>query len=355
MKTVCFFGIYDPSYARNRVLISGFKSNGYQIIECRVDPRLFLGIKKYVQLFREYKKIRLKKIDHVVVGFPGHTVVWLAYFLFGRRVIFDAFLSLYDSNVFDRKVYSSWSLGACKDWFLDWYSCTLASKVLLDTHQHVYYFNQKFGIPEKKCLVVPISADDSIFYPRAKKQSSDRFTVHFHGMFIPLQGIPYIIDAAKILRNEKIIFNIIGKGQEFDVIQKQVNNAQLEKTVLLLGKKEFETLPEYMSNADVCLGIFGDTEKTKRVIPNKLYESVAMGRPVISADTPALREIFTDNETILFCTVADGASLANKILWLRDNQKKAEDFAKKGYILFKDKLSPHAVVRDLLTTLLKVE
>ena len=355
MKTVCLFGIYDPNYARNRVLISGFKSNGYRVVECRVDPKLFPGIHKYRELFREYMKVRSEEFDYVIVAFPGQTVMWLGYILFGRRIIFDAFLSLYDSNVFDRKVYSKFSFFAFKDWFLDWYSCVLASRVLLDTQQHVEYFQEQFYISRKKFLVVPISADDSIFYPRDQKKSNQVFIVHFHGMFIPLQGIQYIVDAAEILKDEKIVFNIIGKGQEFESIQRQVVKAGLEKTVLLLGKKEFEILPEYMANADVCLGIFGDTEKTKRVIPNKLYESVAMGRPVISADTRALREIFIDNENIFFCKVADATSLAEKIRWLMKNKEKAAIVAQNGYLLFKNKLSPRAVVRDLLGTLLKVQ
>jgi len=355
MKSVCFFGMYDPNYARNRVLFSGLRSNGYRIVECRVDPKSFPGIGKYIQLFREYQKIRVEKFEYVIVGFPGHTVVWLACLLFGRRIIFDAFLSLYDSNVFDRKVYSSASLQAYKDRFLDWYSCTLVSRVLLDTREHVGYFNTMFGVSEEKCIVVPISADDSIFYPRNRVESKNVFAVHFHGMFIPLQGIQYIIHAADILRKENIIFTIIGTGQEFEVIQRQVQDAHLEDVVSLLGKKEFDTLPYYMAQADVCLGIFGDTEKTRRVIPNKLYESVAMGRPVIYGDTPALREIFTDNETMLFCAPADGASLAQKIRWLKENKKRAEEIALKGYALFKKKLSPHEVVRDLLGALLKVK
>ena len=49
MKTVCLFGIYDSNYARNRVLISGFKSNGYRVVECRVDPKL-RSIKFLIQI-----------------------------------------------------------------------------------------------------------------------------------------------------------------------------------------------------------------------------------------------------------------------------------------------------------------
>ena len=89
VKKVLFFGIYDPNYSRNVVLKQGFRENGWQVVECRVNPRFNLGLKKYWQLWREGARINKEKFDLVIVAFPGHTVVWLARFLFGRKIIFD--------------------------------------------------------------------------------------------------------------------------------------------------------------------------------------------------------------------------------------------------------------------------
>ena len=44
---VLFFGIYDPKYARNRVLREGFERNGWTVTEVRVDPREYRGLSKY--------------------------------------------------------------------------------------------------------------------------------------------------------------------------------------------------------------------------------------------------------------------------------------------------------------------
>ncbi len=54
-----------------------------------------------------------------------------------------------------------------------------------------------------------------------------------------------------------------------------------------------------MKEASVILGIFGDSEKTDRVIPNKIYEGLASGKAVISEETTALKEIFTSDDILM--------------------------------------------------------
>ncbi len=135
--------------------------------------------------------------------------MWLARILFGPPIIFDAFLSLYDSNVFDREVYGKRDPRAWKDWLFDKISCMMARKVFLDTNAHIDYFAKTFGTPREKMIRVWISADDSTFYPR-QVALEETFTVNFHGTFIPLQGVQTIIEAADILREEQIDFQSEG-------------------------------------------------------------------------------------------------------------------------------------------------
>ena len=83
--------------------------------------------------------------------------------------------------------------------------------------------------------------------------------------------------------------------------------------------------------ADLCLGIFGNTDKAKRVIPNKVYECLAVGKPVITADTPAIRELFEDGE-LVFVSVADHISLAKAIMALKNDESLARDMCAKKVI-----------------------
>jgi len=79
--TICYFGIYDPNYSRNRILIKGLRQNNIEVIEC--NSRLH-GIAKYIELAKKHFKIR-KKYDLMIIGFPGYQAVILAKFLTKKR------------------------------------------------------------------------------------------------------------------------------------------------------------------------------------------------------------------------------------------------------------------------------
>ena len=283
------------------------------------------------------------------MAFPGHTMVWLARLLWpSRRIYFDSFLSRYDSNVNDRKAYTSHSLHGLVDWLLDWSSCLLSHRIFLDTQEHIDYFSRQFGISREKMVRVPIGANTAIFYPRESPQNSKEFIVHFHGMFIPLQGVKYILEAAELLRDSPdIIFNIIGSGQEHDEISKLV---QLKKmpNVQLLGRKGLNEVAQYIAKSDICLGIFGDTEKSERVVPNKVYEYIAMKKAVITADTPAIKEFFANERHMILCERSSGRSIAEAILKLKSSPEQRIELAENSYAYFIDHMSPRMIVYDLI-------
>lgn len=351
MPKVCFFGIYDPAYSRNRVLIRGFNENGYEVVHCRVNPREHKGVSKFFFLIREYSNIRKNTFDLVIVAFPGHTVMWLARVLFGRRIIFDAFVSLYNSNVFDRKLYSRYSISGVKDWILDWHSALLSKKVLLDTNAHIDYFSKTFFINKSKFIRVFVGSDDTLFYPIKKEGQNNKFIVHFHGTYIPLQGIEYIIEAANILKEHKdIVFNMIGNGQEYDKMRKLAHKLNINN-INFIDKVGGEFVVKWMAEADVCLGIFGTTNKASMVIPNKVFEALASKKPVITMKSKAIEELFIDKEHLLFCRPGDSYNLAEKILLLKQDHSLRERIAIGGYRLFMKGLTPAVLVKHLLSAL----
>ncbi|OQA39083.1 MAG: Alpha-D-kanosaminyltransferase [Parcubacteria group bacterium ADurb.Bin316] len=241
---------------------------------------------------------------------------------------------MYDSIVLDRKQVVSKSLRAKYLWWLDKISMSVADVVLFDTNEHIKYVTKEFNLPKEKFERIFIGADTDIFFPVDDNgKDDDKFKVLFYGTFIPLQGVEYIIKAAKELENEKdILFIMIGNGQEKKKalsIAKELN----VNNISFLDSYSQPRLSDEIAKADVCLGIFGDTEKARRVIPNKVFECVAMKRTVITADTLAARELFKDNE-VVFVKISDSKAIAEAILKLKKDKTMAKIIAENGYKKF---------------------
>lgn len=338
---VCYFGHYNPSYSRNRILMKALRRAGAQVVEVCSRER---GLTRYRALFR--KAVRIP-FDVMLVGFPGHTDMPLARLLCSlkrRPLFFDAFLSLYETSVEDRQLVKPQSFTATRLFWMDKLACWLADVVLLDTATHIDYFVQTFRIPRAKFRRVWVGADDDIMKPAPAALPPEQFTVFFYGTFIPLHGIDHIVRAAKILQDagDNVRFVIVGNGQTFTQVRRTANDLNVSN-VTFLGRVPYEALPNLMLRSHVCLGIFGDTPKAMRVIPNKVFDGLAVARPVITAETPAVHEAFTPGEHILTCRPADPQALAQAIILLKSDYDLRTRLSKLGYSLFKENFSIDAL------------
>ena len=325
---ILYFGSYDSDYARNRVLIKGLRIQKADVIECRDNGP---GFKKFLNLFLKHRKLG-SRYDVMIVGFLGHVIMPFAKLITSRPIIFDAFVSLYDSNVFDRRIVAPPSFRARYYWLLDWFSMRLADVILFDTQEHINYAAKEFKIPPQKFRRIFVGTDTDLFYPRQSLQTDGPFKVYFQGSFIPLQGIEYIVKAAKQVENQEIEFTILGSGQTYFAVRKLADDLGV-KNIKFIERVSYDSLPNYIASADICLGIFGDTAKTRRVIPNKVYEYAAMAKPIITADTPAIRELFNQDDLLLIKS-GDPKMLADAILQLKNDPAGRTVFARNAYKKF---------------------
>lgn len=346
MMKLCYFGSYGKDYPRSRIIIKGLKQSGIDVVECH-DMSSFLY--RYPKLITKFLRFAVDS-DVVLLGENGQGNAPLAKLitkLTGKTLIFDPFISLYDTSVLDRKQVKEDTIRAKMLYLLDKISMCMSDWILTDTKQHAEYFHQEFGVEKSKMRTIYIGADSDIFQPmELETTNNDAFRVVFHGSFIPLQGITYVIETAKILERENIQFDLIGSGQTYYECSQQAKKLNV-KNVKFHGWKSYEEIVSYIGKADICLGIFGDTNKAKRVIPNKVYEVIAMKKALITADTPAIKEVFTNGKNALFCESANARSLADAILELRDDEDLRKRIAEGGYELFTRRFTPEAIGREV--------
>lgn len=344
--TICYFGNYQQQYSRNNVLIQGLRQNGCQVVECQTRAT---GLGKYLALYRAHRRLK-PGYDILVVAFAGHSLVWFAKLLSSKPVIFDAFVSLYLSEIADRKNYSPQSLHALYYKFLDKISCRLADKILLDTQAQINYFTKNYKIDQSKFVRIPVGANDNIFFPASSRQASSKFIVHWHGYMVPFYSFETILSAAKILSESHpdIHFRIITKFNN--------HSAKYQDTARELGLTNFEFIPSLsypdlaraINQADCALGIFGSTTKSQLVIPNKIIEALACRLPVISAATPAIKELFKDREHLLLCRPNDPQDLAAYILLLKNDKNLAKHIAQNGHNFYLNQLTPRILGKNLV-------
>jgi glycosyltransferase involved in cell wall biosynthesis len=368
MKVV-FLGTYDKSKPRNRILLSGIRQNDVDITECHADvwkdevdksqirskkKQLYYLLRWLVAyLHLTVKYARLPKHDAVLIGYLGQLdvlVFWGLCKLKGVPLIWDAFLSIYDTVVEDRKLAAPKGLKARCIYALEWLACRAADVVVLDTRSHGRYFIETYGISKDKVKSVWVGAEALFFNNRNTSKTTDNrpsktIQVLFYGQFIPLHGIETIIRAARLAKSDPIKWVLIGKGQEEPKIEKMLLDEPLPKLKRIQWVDYFE-LPKFIGCSDVCLGIFGKSDKAARVIPNKVFQIVAMGKPFVTRQSPAIREAFTGNEPgIRLISPGDPRALRSAVLELAE-----ETFCPKGVLHeeIRSKIQSQAIGKELL-------
>ncbi len=93
---------------------------------------------------------------------------------------------------------------------------------------------------------------------------------------------------------------------------------------------DYEELPGELRRAGCALGIFGSGPKAARVIPNKAFQAIACGTPLVTADTPAARELLTGGRDAVLVPPGDPQALADAVRSLARDQAKASEIGDAG-------------------------
>ena len=328
-KRIIFICGAQASYIRNVTNLKLLKRR-FNIIEITSDiPYYFLRLPIVIIKFL----LCSKKYDFVFNGFLGQVIMPFIKLRTRKPIIFDAFISLYDTLCFDRQIFRPTSLIGKLAFWLDNKSCLWADVIITDTNAHTDYFSKTFDIEREKIQTIYLGADTDIFYPKNTPKNTDKFIVFYYGSGLLLQGIDIILKAAKIVeKNEKIVFQLVGPIRK--KYKSLINHLKL-KNVEFIDWIPYEQLPEKIANADICLGgHFSNIDKAKRVISGKTYQFLAMKKPTIVGDNPVNRELFEHKKNVYMVRISDPQSLADGILEFNDNPQLAARIAENGYESF---------------------
>jgi glycosyltransferase involved in cell wall biosynthesis len=287
----------------------------------------------------------------MLVGFPGHLDVGTARLALTLRrarvpVISDPLISMLESAE-DRRGRPPWGLGSMHLRLDDWMAMHMADYVLVDTQAHGRYFAEKFGVPPEAFRQVWVGADDDLLGP-IERPPSDKFIVFFYGNFNPLQGVEHIVRAAHLLEGagERMTFRIMGEGQTHREVRRLTHRLGV-RTIEFWPGRPYRELGPIMATSDVCLGIFGTSGQARRVVPNKVFDALAMARPVVTGDTPAAREALEHGTHAWLCPTGSPEALASALGTLRQDPDLRDRLAQAGHERFSSTYSLAAISRRI--------
>jgi glycosyltransferase involved in cell wall biosynthesis len=252
-------------------------------------------------------------------GYPGHLDLPAARRAArGRPILFNPLVALADTLVGDRRRFRPGSIAARGLEAIDRRAFRSADLVVADTRAHARFFADLAGLAVVEVCFV--GAEDRLFRP--EWQPPQRFSALFVGKLIPLQGVETILAAARLAPD--IPFRIVGSGQLAPLLSNPPANVGHVPWV------EYDRLPTELHRAGCALGIFGTTGKAPRVIPNKAFQALACGTPLVTADTPAARELLADGDSALLVPAGDAEALAGAVRRLATDATLAQRIAAGG-------------------------
>ena len=336
---VLYFGTYERDYPRNAQVVSALRGAGVDVVERHVSvwegarDNWQAGAAAAARLaVAELRLLRRPptEFDALVVGYPGQLDLTAARrAAAGRPVIFNPLVSLSDTLVADRGRFRENSAAGRVLRVIDRHALRAADLVVADTEASADFLADLAGISRSRVEVCFVGAEERIFSPG--REPAGPFEALFVGKLIPLHGLETVLEAARL--SPDLRFKVVGSGQLEALLNDRPPNVEHVPWV------EYERLPHELRRAGCALGIFGTSDKARRVIPNKVFQALACGVPVVTADTPAARELLTDGASALLVPPGDAEALAFAVTQLGEDPSLARQVGDAGLAAYRAKAS----------------
>jgi glycosyltransferase involved in cell wall biosynthesis len=336
---VLYFGTYERAYPRNAQVISCLRRAGVEVHERHVavwDGRRDnwrAGPAAAARLgLAELRLLRRPRdgFDAVIVGYPGHFDLTAARRAArGRPVVFNPLVSLSDTFVGDRGRFRAGSTAARALTAVDRRALRAADLVVADTRANADHLAEIAGLEPERIEVAFVGAEDRVFRPGWSPV--EPFTILFVGKLIPLHGLDTVLAAAEAA--PELRFRLVGSGQLEHLVHRRSANVDWAPWV------EYERLPAELHSAGCALGVFGTSDKAKRVIPNKAFQALACGTPLVTSDTPAARELLVDGESALLVPPGDAGALVGALRRVATEPETARHLAGGGRAVYEARAS----------------
>ena len=189
------------------------------------------------------------------------------------------------------------------------------------------------GIADEKLVFIPNAADLDVFRPgvgdetfRARHGLEDRFVALYAGAIGRANGLDQLVDAADALRrwgDSRVAIVAMGDGGERTRLEERARELGLAN-LLFLPPVPKEELAGIVGAADVTLTVFAPHPILETNSPNKFFDSLAAGKPVVVNLDGWLRRLVEEHEAGVWVPAGNAEALAGALSALAANPERVE-------------------------------
>jgi glycosyltransferase involved in cell wall biosynthesis len=211
-----------------------------------------------------------------------------------------------------------------------------AAHLLVNSPAYVDYLISKGVAPERITLIAN-GVDPAMFDPttagngiRPQLGLDEKFVILYAGAVSLANDLGLLIDVAeKLEADPRICFLIVGDGNERKRLETVVAERQLQN-VIFTGAKPKQEMRHYLASADLCVAILQNIPMFRMTYPNKVFDYLAAGRPVLLAIDGVIREVVEKAEAGIFVPPGDASRFAEAIRYLIDRPSERQAMSARG-------------------------
>lgn len=191
-----------------------------------------------------------------------------------------------------------------------------------------------WGCSISQVSVIPNAVNLARFNPPANNNGlkgelglENKNTVMFIGEIAPWQGVEYLLGAvAKIVKEFPSVMAVVVGGVSgahsnyFKQLINMTSNLRISKHVTFIGVVPHSEIPNIIAAADIAVAPFISSKRGRLAFsPLKIFEYMAMEKPIIASKVPWIEEILEDNETAMLVKPNSGEAIAEAMMKLFSN------------------------------------
>jgi glycosyltransferase involved in cell wall biosynthesis len=227
---------------------------------------------------------------------------------------------------------------------LEKYCVERADKVITVVEEAKQHYINDCGIEENKIVVI-INVEDLEHFlsipldQEIVKRYEEYFTISYIGAFGYHRGIDTAISAmpeiTANISNARLL--IVGSGSSQSGLIKLARKQKVENKVEFTGWQDFNLVPSYIEASDICLVPYKSSDQTNASAPHKLFQYMAMRKPVIVSSMDSLSRIINATGAGLVFRAGDAVNLANMVIRLFKDHEQRERLGQAGFEAVKTK------------------